>query len=54
MKGNVVTGVGYLVEGARMLTHPTLRRLVNIPLIVYGVLFATARGFSLNLCLNHN
>ena len=48
MKGNVVTGVGYLVEGARMLTHPSLRLFVMIPLIVNVVLFATALGFSLN------
>ena len=48
MKGNVVTGVGYLVEGARMLTHPSLRLFVLIPLIVNVVLFATALGFSLN------
>ena len=48
MKGNVVTGVGYLVEGARMLTHPSLRLFVMIPLIVNVALFATALGFSLN------
>mgnify|MGYP000308405878 CR=1 FL=1 len=48
MKGNAVTGVGYLVEGARMLTHPSLRLFVLIPLIVNVVLFATALGFGLS------
>jgi CysZ protein len=51
VKGNVVTGVGYLVEGARMLTHPSLRLFVMIPLIVNVALFATALGFSLNYLL---
>lgn len=48
MKGNVVTGIGYLVDGARMLPHPSLRLFVMIPLIVNVLLFGTALGFSLN------
>ena len=48
MKGNVVTGMGYLVEGARMLKHPTLRLFVIIPLTVNILIFGSLIGFGLS------
>ena len=45
LKGNAVTGMGYLVRGARMLPHPRLRLFVIIPLAVNIVIFATLIGF---------
>ena len=48
MKGNFVAGAGYLVEGARMLTHPKLRLFVIIPLAVNIVIFATLIGVGLS------
>jgi CysZ protein len=41
LKGNVVNGVNYLVRGARMLTHPSLRLFVVIPLLVNIVIFGS-------------
>ncbi len=44
MSGNVVNGASYLVDGAKMLTHPRLRPFVLIPLIINIVIFATLIG----------
>lgn len=41
MKGNVVGGIGYLVEGAKLLSHPSLRLFVVIPLAVNILLFGS-------------
>ena len=41
MKGNVVGGIGYLVEGAKLLTHPSLRLFVVIPLTVNILIFGS-------------
>ncbi len=48
MKGNVVQGVNYLVEGAKLLTHPSLRLFVIVPLVVNIVIFGTLIGFTLS------
>lgn len=44
MKGNAVQGAGYLLEGARLLTHSRLRLFVIIPLLVNIVIFASLFG----------
>ncbi|PLW67449.1 sulfate transporter CysZ [Pseudohalioglobus lutimaris] len=41
MKGNVVGGIGYLVDGAKLLTHPSLRLFVVIPLMVNILIFGS-------------
>lgn len=48
MKGNITHGAGYLTRGARMLTHPSLRLFVIIPLLVNIVIFGSliTLGFS--------
>ncbi|MBT3410983.1 MAG: sulfate transporter CysZ [Halieaceae bacterium] len=48
MKGNVVGGVGYLLDGAKMLGHPSLRLFVLVPLTINILIFGTliAYGFS--------
>lgn len=48
MRGNVVTGAGYVMEGAKMLSHPSLRLFVIIPLLVNVILFGTLIGFGLS------
>jgi len=48
MKGNAVQGVGYLVDGAKMLTHPSLRLFVAIPLIVNILIFGSLIGFGVS------
>ncbi len=48
MKGNVVEGIGYLVEGAKLLTHPSLRLFVIIPLTVNIIIFGSLIGFTLS------
>ena len=48
MRGNVVGGVGYLVEGAKLLTHPSLRLFVIVPLLVNIVIFGTLVGAGLS------
>ena len=40
LKGNVVGGVGYLVDGAKMLGHPALRLFVIVPLAINIIIFA--------------
>ncbi|MFV8816703.1 sulfate transporter CysZ [Haliea sp. E17] len=46
MKGNVIGGVGYLIEGAKLLNHPSLRLFVLVPLAVNIVIFATLIYFT--------
>ena len=48
MKGNAVQGVGYLVDGAKMLTHPSLRLFVAIPLIVNILIFGSLICFGVS------
>lgn len=48
MKGNVVDGIGYLVQGAKMLSHPALRLFVIVPLAVNIVIFGSLVGFGLS------
>jgi CysZ protein len=45
LQGNAVNGARYLIEGARMLTHPSLRLFVMIPLTVNIVIFGSLIGF---------
>lgn len=44
MKGNALQGAGYLLQGARMLTHPRLRLFVIIPLAINILIFASLFG----------
>ena len=41
MRGNAVGGIRSLVEGAKILTHPSLRLFVIVPLTVNIIIFAT-------------
>jgi len=41
LRGNIVGGVGYLVEGAKLLTHPSLRLFVIVPLAVNILIFGS-------------
>lgn len=49
MKGNAVHGADYLLRGAKMLTHPSLRLFVLIPLVVniliFGFLISIGMGY---------
>ncbi len=47
MKGNAAQGVSYLVDGAKMLSHPSLRLFVLIPLIINILIFGTFIGFTI-------
>jgi CysZ protein len=40
MRGNALTGAGYLVRGASLLTRPTLRLFVLVPLAVNILIFS--------------
>ena len=44
LKGNVVNGANYLVRGTKMLTHPSLRLFVIIPLLVNILIFGSLIG----------
>ncbi|HDY82371.1 MAG TPA: sulfate transporter CysZ [Halieaceae bacterium] len=44
MKGNIAHGAGYLTQGARMLSHPSLRLFVIIPLAVNILIFGSLIG----------
>lgn len=44
MRGNLVRGAGYLVRGAQLLGHPSLRAFVTIPLAVNILIFASLLG----------
>lgn len=48
MNGNIMTGTGYLVRGAKLLTHPSLRLFVLIPLIVNIVIFGSLISLGLS------
>ena len=52
MRGNVVGGIGYLVEGAKMLNHPALRLFVIVPLTVNIIIFGTLIGFGLSYLMS--
>lgn len=41
MQGNVAQGADYLVRGAKLLGHPSLRLFVLVPLLVNVVIFGT-------------
>ena len=45
MKGNIVGGVGYLLDGAKMLGHPSLRLFVLVPLTINILIFGTLIGY---------
>ena len=47
VKGNVVGGIGYLVDGAKMLGHPSLRLFVIVPLAVNILIFGSLIGLGL-------
>lgn len=47
VKGNVVGGIGYLVDGAKMLGHPSLRLFVIVPLAVNIIIFGSLIGLGL-------
>ncbi len=44
LNGNVMTGANYLARGAKMLTHPSLRLFVIIPLTVNILIFGSLIG----------
>ena len=44
MQGNFARGAGYLTRGARLLTHPTLRAFVVIPLVINILIFGSLIG----------
>ena len=46
MNGNVMTGANYLARGAKMLTHPSLRLFVIIPLTVNILIFGSLIGIT--------
>jgi len=48
MRGNVARGAGYLVRGAKLLRHPSLRKFVTIPLAINTLIFAALLGVGFN------
>lgn len=44
MQGNLARGAGYLVRGAKMLRHPSLRKYVTIPLAINILIFGSLLG----------
>lgn len=48
MDGNVSHGAQYLLRGAKMLNHKSLRLFVIIPLVVNIVIFGSLIGFTIN------
>jgi CysZ protein len=46
LNGNVMTGANYLARGAKMLTHPSLRLFVIIPLTVNILIFGSLIGIT--------
>jgi CysZ protein len=44
VKGNIAHGASYLTRGARMLSHPSLRLFVIIPLLVNILIFGSLIG----------
>ncbi|RLQ21400.1 sulfate transporter CysZ [Seongchinamella sediminis] len=53
MKGNIVGGVGYLVEGAKMLRHPALRLFVIVPLVINIIIFGTLISYGLSFITDY-
>jgi CysZ protein len=47
-----VQGAGYLAQGARMLSHPSLRLFVIIPLLVNILIFGSLIGFGLSYLID--
>lgn len=47
MQGNVAHGAGYLVRGAKLLGHPSLRMFVLIPLLVNIAIFGSLIWYGL-------
>lgn len=45
MSGNPLRGAVYFIRGAKLLTHPGLRKFILVPLIVNVLLFVTAIVF---------
>ena len=45
MRGNALHGAGYVMRGARLLTHPGLRAFVLIPLLVNIAIFGSLIGW---------
>ncbi len=41
MEDNIATGAGYVVRGAKMLTHPKLRVFVLVPLMINVLIFGS-------------
>ncbi len=48
MRGNFVAGAGYLVEGAKLLTHPSLRLFVMVPLAINILIFGSLIFYTLS------
>lgn len=48
MQGNIAHGADYLMRGARLLTHPSLRPFVLIPLTVNILIFGSLIGIGFN------
>jgi CysZ protein len=48
VKGNIARGAGYLARGARLLSHPTLRPFVLIPLAVNVIIFGSLIGIGIS------
>ncbi len=48
MRGNISHGADYLVRGARLLAHPSLRLFVIVPLVVNIVIFGTLISLGLS------
>ena len=40
-----LSGIGYLLKGAKLLSHPKLRLFVFLPLLINIIIFASAFGF---------
>lgn len=45
MRGNALHGAGYVVRGARLLSHPALRAFVVVPLLVNMIIFGSLIGW---------
>jgi CysZ protein len=48
LKGNISQGAGYLPRGARLLTHPSLRLFVLIPLVINILIFGSLIGLGVS------
>ena len=52
MKGNISEGARYLTRGARLLSHPSLRMFVIIPLLVNILIFGSLIGLGFSYLLD--